>query len=197
MGKKYFDPLPSSEIPSEHRSTFAKYRALAIGHGVEAGVPLCYKVRAGFTLKKHAPRAGPCYEDFQYLRGWDFEDNPTQSALVFWVPRLVSGGTSKPADEQHWWLAHLRQRLELPEHHLSSFGQVSLVAGLILAHFKNTGERVPLGRSYACTATYSTPGGHLNLGSFGGLGLRCGNWCWSGSQGGDVGVFALGIEPLA
>lgn len=197
MAKKYFDPLPGSEVPSGHRNTFAKYRALAIGHGVEVGVPLCYRVRDGFSFKTHAPKAGPCYENLRYLKKWKFEDKPTTDCLVFWVPRLINGSNAKTVDGQKRLLSDLRQELELPEHHFSGFGQVSLVSGLILAHFKATAERIPVDMLCARTDTCCADGRRLFLGLFDEHGLDCGYWGWDGDCGGDFGVFALGIEPLA
>lgn len=191
---EYLVPLTNAEVPAEHQETLAKYRKLAAEHGVESCVPLCYHVRAGFTLKKHAPQAGLCFKNFQYLQDWNFQDKPTADSLVFWVPRLLKGSTSKTVDEQIQLLSELRQRLVFPEHHLSNFGEASLVAGLILAHFKATGERLPLEGQCTRTDTCRAVGNRLVLGSFDENGLHCDSWDWGVGQRGDLGVFALGVE---
>lgn len=193
---EYLVPLTDAEVPPEHQVTLAKYRRLAAEHYVQSDVPLCYKVRAGFTLKKHAPLAGPCLEGFWYLQDWNFKDEPTRDALVFWVPRLLKDSTSKAVDEQMQLLSALRQYLALSEHHLSSFGEISLVAGLILAHFKATGERLPLDGLYIRTDTCRADGNRLSLGRFDERGLFCGLWLWAAEQNDDLGVFALGVDHV-
>jgi hypothetical protein len=189
----YFTPITDADVPTEHQATLAKYRKLAEEHGVSADVSLCYRVRTGFTLKRHAPRAGRCHDDLQYIQNWHFKDTPTKNCLVFWVPRLVEDSTPKTLDQQRQLLLELRQRLELPEHHLSDFGEVSLVAGLVLAHSKITGERIPLEDMSARTDTRHADGRVLCLCPFGEGGLYCGLWYWSAGCY-NIGVFALGVE---
>jgi hypothetical protein len=42
-----------------------------------------WQVKAGFTLKKHAPLAGPCHEKFSYPQDWDLRnDEPTADLLT-------------------------------------------------------------------------------------------------------------------
>lgn len=171
---EFFTPLADADVPAEHRATLAKYRKLASEHDVPATSPVCYRVKAEFTLKGHAPKAGPCREGFQYLQHWSFSDEPTAGCLVFWVPRTVAGSMSKTASEQLELLSNLRARLELPAHHMSGFGQASLVAGLILAHFQATGERTPLNCGWVRTDTRDADGRRLRLGVFDGAGLDCG-----------------------
>lgn len=190
----YFTPITDADVPTEHQATLAKYRKLAEEHGVSANVPLCYRVRAGFTLKSHAPQVGPCYEDFWYLQGWNFEDKPTEDCLVFWVPRLVTGSTSKTVDEQRNLLSDLRQHLELPEYHLSGFGEVAFVAGLILSHFKVTDEHVPLETSWARTDTCGNNSYHFGS-RFLSEGVAC-DRIRDDVRSNGCGVFALGVEPL-
>lgn len=191
---EYFTPLSDIDVPAEHQETLAKYRKLAAEYGVANSVPLCYRVTGGFTLKDHAPQAGRCFRAFGYLKDWNFADKPTKYSLAFWVPRLVKGSTSKTVDEQRQLLPKLRKRLELPEHHLSGFGEASLVAGLILAQFKATGERVPASRMYARTDTCLADGKRLDLGGFDEGGLCCDIWHQTGENPDNLGVFALGVE---
>lgn len=195
--KGYLVPLTDAEVPVEHQETLAKYRRLATEHGVASDVPLCYKVRAGFTLKKHAPQAGPCFEGFRYLQDWDFEDEPTRDALVFWVPRLLKDSTWKTVGEQRVLLTDLQKRLKLSKQHLADFGEASLVAGLILAHFKATGERVPPNGPYwVRTNTCDADADRLCLGDFGKHGLRCLRWPWAADRLGGLDVFALGVDHV-
>lgn len=116
--------------------------------------------------------------------------------MVFWVPRLVPESTEKTTDEQHANLAALRTRLELPEHHLSKFGSVALLAALVLAEFKRSGDRVPLNCYWVRTDTCDAGGDRLDLGDFGEVGLDCDYWHFGGKRAGDLGVFAWGVEAL-
>ncbi len=192
----YFTPLSDADVPEQYQATLAKYRKLATEHGVSAVTAVCYKVKAGFTLKTYAPKLGPCYENYKYLQNWYFTDEATVDCLVLWVPRIIKGSTSKTKNGQIQLLADLRTRLELPAHHMSGFGQVGLVAGLILAHFKATGERIPLNEYWVRTDTCEAEGGRLSLGKFGGTGLRCRCWGFGGDVLELIGVFAIGVEKL-
>lgn len=191
--RDFFTPIHDSEVPSEHQATLAKYRALATEWGVPAKTDICYRVRAGFTLKQHAPKLGPCYNDFQYLQDWKFSDTPTSDCLVFWIPCVVPGSTSKNVAEQLRLLAETRIRLELPSHHLSSFGSAALLSGLILAHFKATGERVPKDCLWVRTDTCRAGGHRLRL-SWHEDALGRGDWGWGGERSGGLGGVALGVE---
>jgi hypothetical protein len=194
----FITPLADADVPQYHQETLKKYRQLAAEHGVPTTVAVCYRVRGGFTLRTHAPKAGPCRRQFDYIQGWKFLDEPTTDSLVFWVPRLLKDSVMKTYDEQMAFLAEMRQRLGLPEHHLSGFGKISLLASLILAHFKATGERVPLDRCWIRTDTCNTLGRRLTLGDFDETGLYCVYWHFDGSRDGlsTIGVFALGMEAL-
>jgi hypothetical protein len=90
--------------------------------------------------------------------------------------------------------AKLRQRFSLPEHHLTSFGSASLDSGLILAHFKRTGDRVPLNGDWARTDSFLSDGDRLSLGDFDALGLNCDSLRWDGHRGPDSSCFPLGVE---
>lgn len=189
----YFLPLSDSQVPPIHHPTILKYRSEATRQGIPVTTPLCYRVSAGFTLKTHAPQAGSCRENFQYLQNWDFTDDPTPDCLVFWIPRLVPGSTGKNVDEQKIHLIDFRNRLDLPSHHCSSFGSVALTAGLILAHYKATGEQVPLNDLWTRTDSCSSGGDRLNLSWYSGE-LDCGNWYWDDGRHDSIGCFALGVE---
>ncbi|OGH73855.1 MAG: hypothetical protein A3C90_01265 [Candidatus Magasanikbacteria bacterium RIFCSPHIGHO2_02_FULL_51_14] len=193
----YFVAISDAEVPEQYRHTFVAYRRLGIELGVREQVPLCYRVRAGFTLKTHAPQVGPCLDRFHDLQDAPLADKPTSNCLAFWVPRVVPGSTSKSVVAQMELLAELRRKRGLPAHHLSSFGSAALVAGLILAHFKATGERVPLHSFYVVTDAQLAIG-RLYLGEFDEEGL---SWCSWGmkmeNRGGPViGLFPLGVEAL-
>src|SRR3989338_1196750 len=139
----FFVPLSDNEVVEKLFETTLNWRKLAVELGYPG--PVVWKVKEGFTLEAHAPKAGPCYENFQELQDWDIQnDEPTKDSLAFWVPRLVTVSKSKNVEKQIAILAELRQRFGLPEHYLTSFGSASLDSGLILAHFKRTGERTPL-----------------------------------------------------
>lgn len=191
----FFAHLADNEVPEKFQETVGKWRRLAAELGY-AG-PIVWKVRKDFTLKAHAPKAGPCYEKFDYLQDWNLKnDEPTTDALVFFIPRFLAGSKNKNVKEQLALLFETRQRFGLLEHHLSSFGSAAMLSGLILAHFKRAGERVPLNKEATRTDTLRSVGDRLGLGDFGGGGLGCGSWHWGGGgdRDSDVGCFPLGVE---
>ncbi len=183
-------------VPAEAVRIVKEWRQIAASLGYTG--PVAILVRAGFTLKTHAPVAGPCYEKFGYLQDWELKnDEPTPDALVFFVPRLVANSTRKNKDEQLQLLAELRQAHSLPEHHLSNFGSAALVSGLILSHFKRIGERVPLDCNWVRTDTMRSDDWRLLLGYFGDSGLCCRDWYYNDDgRYDDLGCFALGVEKL-
>lgn len=157
--------------------------------------PVVWKVKQGFTLKTHASLAGLCHKNLDYLQDWSFEDTPTSDTLVFWVPRLAPDSTSKTAKEMEKFRDELRARYGMPATHCTSFGSIALQFALILAHFKRTGERVPLNCLYVASDTMHADGLRLIAGSFDSFGLDC--RCWYGPHWrGRVGYFLLGVEEL-
>ncbi|MFH1193791.1 MAG: hypothetical protein V1661_02250 [bacterium] len=190
----FVSALEDDAIPENLKLLAVKWRALATKLGYDG--PVAWRVRAGFTLKEHAPKAGPCYQGFQYLQDWKFEDEPTRDMIVFWIPRLVSDSISKTVLEQKELLADLRQEFRLPETHLVNFGSPALLVALIFAHFKATGERVPLNCLWARTDICNSDGFRLVLGYFVDSGLDCVYWRWDGGGSPIIGVFALGVEAL-
>ncbi len=186
----YFTPVLDSDLPEKHKATGAKYRREATDQGKPVTYPICYRVRAGFTLKLHAPLAGPCYKKFQYLQDWNFAPEATEDGYVFWIPGVLQGSTSKDVNQQKQFLDETRIRLGLPAHHMSGFGRVALVAGLILAHFKATGERISLVlRTDTCDS-----GGYRLILDWNEGELCCDGWRYDGEPCSSVGVPALGVE---
>lgn len=157
--------------------------------------PVVWLVKSGFTLKVTAPLAGPCYQKLGYLQDWNFEDEPTQDQLVFWIPRLAQNSKSKNVTQMEALRAQLKQTHNLPAHHCDRFGSIGLLFALILAHFKRTGERVPVNCDYAASDTLDADGGRLFAGCFDGRGLFCRYWDGSGGDG-AVGFFLLGVEDI-
>jgi hypothetical protein len=188
----FFIPFSDNEAPEKFMETAFNWRKLAAELGYTG--PVIWKVKEGFTLKYHAPKAGPCYENFQYLQDWELKNEPTKESLAFWIPRLVAGSKDKKVEEQIVILAKLRQRFRIPNHHLTSFGSAALLSGLILTHFKRVGERIPLKSEWTRTDTFSSDGDRLLLGGFDSIGLGCGSWIWSDGRGPGLGCFPLGVE---
>ncbi len=181
--KKYDEPVAKLVI--------AKWRAYAATFGYTG--PVAWAVKEGFTLKSHASFAGPCYDKLNYLQSWSLQnDEATKTSLVFWVPRLVEGSLGKSITQMEALRTELKQRYELPEHHVTNFGSIALLFALILAYFKFKGERVPLKMFYAASDTFHAVGNRLIAGRFGEGGLLCGYW--DGGAGGRVGFFLLGVE---
>lgn len=189
----FFTPLADQDVQESLAETAIKWRRLAAEMGYTG--PVAWKVKEGFTLKAHAPQAGPCYKNFQYLQDWNLKnDEPTKDSFAFWVSRLVDGSKNKDVGKQITILAELRQRFDLPAHHLTSFGSAAFLSGLILAHFKRTGERVPFNSEWTRTDTLYSDGYRLNLGGFDADGLHCGHWNWDDYSDPNLGCFPLGVE---
>jgi len=160
--------------------------------------PVAWRVKAGFEFKKHSPLMGPCCNGLSYLQGWNLlNDEPTQNAIIFWVPRLAEGSLGKNISAMEKLRGELRQQHGLPAHHCGRFGSIAQLFALILAHFKRVGERVPLKQLYAASDTLHADGDRVIAGSFdGGDGLSGNGW-WHDKDGGDdIGFFLLGVEPL-
>jgi len=156
--------------------------------------PVVWLIKQGFTLKKTAPIVGSCNDKLNYLQGWSFEDKPTEDLIVFWVPRLAPKSTGKDIKTMEAHRAELKKRYELPGDHANYFGTIQVLFAIILAHFKRSGERVPLDLLYA--ASDALLGGYrLIAGDFySSDGLFCDLWDENGR--GDVGFFLLGVEKI-
>lgn len=116
-------------------------------------LPVAWQVRAGFTLKL-AARVGPCAGDFQSIEELDFPDSPTKGGIVFSNLVEIPYTGNMSFAEQRAILSNLRKEYELPRRFLSSFVSASLLAGLMLAHYKRTGVMSPQGDTWALTDTW-------------------------------------------
>ncbi len=187
----YVVPLGDAEVPEKYHEDTVKWRKYAVALGYTG--PVVWKVRKGFTLKSHAPLAGPCYKQLVYIQNWDIEnDETTKDSFVFWAPRLAKGSTNKTIFQMKELRAEIRQNYNLPANHATSFGSISLLFALILAHFKRAGERVPLKHCYAASDSFYSVDFFLFAGGFGESGLDCDYW--GVSDGDRVGFFLLGEE---
>lgn len=188
----FFRHISDKYIPENFSDLVVPWRRLASDLGYTG--PVVWDVRAGFTLKTHAPKAGPCYDRFSYMKDCSFQnDEPTKKATAFFVPRLLTGSTNKNVSEQIALMSNVRQTYALPAHHLASFGSAAMLTGLVLAHFKRTGERTPLNSLWARTDTLRADGRRLDVGDFDDSGLYCSGWD-GGDRYGFLGVFPLGVE---
>ncbi len=168
----------------------------AVDHFGYHGSPF-WLARAGFTLKSHAPQLGPCYQGFEYLQGWDFDDQSTKDSIIFCPPRLLPNSLGKSVDRQNALLAKLREKYELPAYFFKSFGEPSQLSGIILANYNQTGERVPLDNLWARTCSRIRGCDvRLSLGSFVPVGLYCDRWRWDVAGYDFLGCFALGVVDL-
>ncbi len=193
VANTYVVHMDDKDVPEKYRDTVAKWRKYASDLGYTG--PVAWKIKEGFTLKTHAPQAGPCYSKLGYLQDWKLKnDEPTKDSLVFWVPRLAEDSTSKTIPEMEKLRKELQQKYKLLAHHGTTFGSIALLFALILAHFKRTGERVPLQYLYAASDTFHVDGRRLFAGYFHGRGLRC--YGWHGGADDIVGFFLLGVEEL-
>ena len=189
-------PLKDKDVREEYQHLVAPWREICHVELGWKGIAVV-EVMKGFTLKVHAPKAGPCYRNFEYLQSWRplKNDEPTKKALVFGPPKIVPGSVDKSTTDQLELLACIRKKYGLPEHHLSNFGSAALNSALILGHFKRTGDRVPENGFWTRTDTMDALGDQLNL-RFDEDGLCCANWHWRDLTQGNLGCFALGVEEL-
>ena len=95
--------------------------------------PIAWRIQPGYTLKQHTPITGKCFEKLWYLQSLVFDDQPTGNWVVFGIPQVLDASLGLAPKKQRQLLKALRQTYQLPDHHLSSFGQASLIAGLMLA----------------------------------------------------------------
>jgi len=191
----FFKPISDNGVPGRFVKVTHSWRKLAAELGYTG--PVAWLVKEGFTIGAHAPKTGPCKENFQYLNNLGIQgDEPTKDSIVFWVPRLVPGSEDKTVSEQTKILTKLRKQFGLPEHHLSSYGNASLNSGLILTHFKRTGERVPFnGRHIRTDSRFVKGDNRIHLGDFI-VELLCAHHGWNSGRDPMLGCFPLGVELL-
>lgn len=180
----YFTPL--TKVSKKLKTTHKKWKALAKEWDYKG--PVAWQVRAGFTLKEHAPLFGPCWNDFKYLQNWNFPDEPTKDCIVFWIPRLVPESTNKTWSEQQQLVSDLGKKTKLD----MAIGDVTLLSGLILTNYHETQEQVPFNEDWIRTETCRADGDRLDLRWREGQ-LYCDDWGWGEGRRGGIGVFALGV----
>ncbi len=157
--------------------------------------PICWLVKAGFTIKGDAPKAGPCYDNLSYMQSWELQnDEPTKDSLVFWIPKLAADSTGKSHQQMMSQRALLRDAHNLPANHCRSFGSISLLFALILTYYKLNDDWVPTNCLYAASDTLHVYGDRLLADIFSQSGLRCYRWC--GDANATIGFFLLGVELL-
>lgn len=165
--KTFVFPLPDRELQKQFPQLADRLSPwLKLAVAMDYRGPVAWKVKPGFTLKAHASLAGPCYRQLEYLKEWNFEDTPTTDSVVFWVPCLAELSTKKSLTMMEEHRAKLRQTYCLPDHHCDRFGSISLIFGLIMAHFKRTGERTLLSRLKVVSDTSRACGARLIAGQF-------------------------------
>lgn len=202
LSEEFFAPILDKDAPIDLSDVVTKWRTLASDLNYDG--PVLWQVKAGFTLKKHAPLAGPCDRNFSYLQEWKLQDDePTEDVSVFFIPHIVATSKKGVVEDQEGALDKLRVKYDLPEYHLISFGSAALLSGLILANYKLTNyefndEWNIFTDDYVRTDTLNSDGRRLDLGFFfnrhGKVQLTCGNGYWLEYCVGQLGAFPLGIE---
>lgn len=204
MANTYVVHIDDKNVPEQYREATTKWRKYAASFGYTG--PVVWKVREGFTLKKHAPLAGPCFHELEYLQNWGLKDDPTtKDSLVFWIPRLAEGSTNKTIDQMEKMRGELKGCYVLPDHHATSFGDIALLFALILTYFKRTGDRVPLEMFYAASDSFDRPESDIDslneleskrlyAGAFSENGLVCNRSDKKSCN--KTGFFLIGVELL-
>lgn len=191
MFSSFFAPIADENVPPDRSSLVAKWCEFA--EDLEYAGPVFWQVKVGFTIKEYASKAGSCYLDFKRVLFEKFENNePTPDAAVFFIPRTVA--TVSTVKEQMKVLRWLRKSYRLPKNHCASFGKATLILGLIEAHLKHSGERVPLDGGWVRTDTVTKGGSRVALGTIQ-HGLICAGPHYLEDDRSDLlGVFPLGVE---
>ena len=200
---RYFGPLTDEEALAwlmedagqaepEAQRLIAGCRKGASEQGLASTVSCHYAVEAGATLKGTIPTLGPCVEDFQYLQGWTFPDNPTEACLVSGVPSALRETTNQNLEIQLRTLAAIEGRWGIP----SGFFSHELVptvytAGVALAHHKVTRHNM-FNDLWVRTGSCHADGSRLSL-HWGGGQLYCGYWRWGEDGYPNIAVVALGV----
>lgn len=191
----YFIPLRDEELPPHLQPTAKKWRKLAQVLGYRGNRPIAWLFRGGFTLKR-APLVGPCLGHiFQGLSS--IPNEPTKESIVFWIPKLIPDSMGKTVAEKRIVLGKLRVRVDLPSHHLQSFGNVTLLAGLSLGYFAETGECIPVDPSEAASETFVDD--RCFVIGFDNRGLIVGQWNFNDphyERASHIGCFPFAIEEL-
>ncbi len=173
---QWFLPLEDQDAPRRVRGVLEKMRAMADhGFGCHAKVIL-WKVEAGFTLGT-AVDCGSCYEGWAQDVAEQCPNEATREGLVLWIPAPMPGTIGRAHVDQRMAMGRILTRYKLltgpiyehgrvreslkREMERSVFGGGALLAGLIHAHEKLTGERMPHG--FVRTDTFHPTTGHSLL----------------------------------
>ena len=167
------------------------FRCNARMAGVADTVKIHAEVQPGCTVKRDIPQMGPCWEDFKYLQGWNFPDQPTEHALVSWISAPLPESTEKNMSEQAAVIASFKTEVGLPAWYDVSFGSVNHIGGMSLAHFNATGMD-PFNSLVVRTDTCYADGGRLGLRWRRGR-LCCVDWYWGGGRRSVLAVFVVGV----
>lgn len=174
-----------------------------------ADKPLVYLARNGFTIKERAPQVadqhskkkkGLCYENWKYLKDWNFPNDETQDEIRFFIPRLIPESTNLNFEEQENLIKEFAEKIKKEHKALKNtditMGEANQIANQILAHYNQTKERTPLNTYWARTKTLHADGNRLGLGYFDAEGLLCDSWNWVDERYSYLGSFLSGVEPL-
>jgi len=176
-------------------SIVKSWRRYAMDRGYNG--PVCWNVKAGFTLLDHARVAGPCSERAISSLRAGFIDEPTSNSLIFWIPLLVEGSMDSSISQMEVLRNTVRTSYGMSEKHCTSFGSIELLVALIFTHYRRTGIRVPLNGKFALSDSSCSRGEKsLVVSWFGQDGL---DWIglYKDLNGlGGTGFFALGVEKL-
>lgn len=197
VGPRFVTPLHDDEVPEQFAKYLDPWHRMGFDDFGRYRGPVVCRVAANCRLAEDCPRLGPCQKDWTYLAESNWargNDEPTKEAIVFFIPRIVPGSLAKSVDKQMDILEELRQKHGLPSHHLTSFGDASLDAALVFAHYKRTGERIPEKRLWVRTRSYLADCSRLILGGFDERGLVCHECYYEDDRFDDLGCFALGVE---
>lgn len=142
---------------------------------------------------------GLCYYHWKHLKSVGFFDTPTEDEIRYFVPRIVPNSTDLSCRQQEEQVAQTQQALhqQSPEYSVItlSIGEANKLAQQILAHYNETGERIPLYDDWVHTSTLTAGGSLLGLG-WTDARLWCDTQRLVHGENPDSAAFALGVEKL-
>lgn len=160
----YIKSITDGEFLAQHQGVIEARRRLAASQEYEG--PIMWEVPEGLSVQDLSQH-GPCYENNRELvRTWSLADQCLEAGIFFWIPRPLCGSFGLSLADQQRFLDERRQIYGLPATDLACFGPAGVLFGLILAHYRETGEKL-LQNSFCCrTDTFDFERARVNVGPF-------------------------------
>ncbi len=137
------------------------WRVLANKLGVPFNINL-HVALSGVGFKTTLPESGPTWNNFSYLQGWDFVDQPTRHELVSMVPAVLPESICTNYREQKSALEVLKVDIGLPSDYSLSLGSAVHIGFSAVEHNRVDGSN-PFGKMRVRTETMLKDSSRLEL----------------------------------